>query len=542
MTDFAPRKPQAEARAALTAKWRAGERRLAVVLPTGVGKTGLYLWILADALRKGHRAIVLAHRGELLEQPIRSLAKWWPDLADRAGIVKASENDAGADAVFASIQTVQNPARLASILANGAPRLIIVDEAHHSIAPTWIRVLEHVEEVAEREHGRKPLALALTATPERADGRELGDVWGLAYSYSMSRAIREGYLVPPRFVVERLRREDVDVDLSAYAHLDDEALGSALILDGIVSHTVRSMLEHAAGCKSVVFTASVEQARQTAEALEREGVKARYLTGKTRKTERARLLECLREGLIDSVVNCGVLTEGFDDPSLDAVILARPLTSKGLYLQCVGRGLRLHPGKTGCTILDLVGASEEHSLTSAGVLLADERRVSTGSSASAGLAGEINDADPLLGFLRERAPFSEWEWSHLRGYDRPVKGVDCGEVGALVALREGAGWLPVYVSERGEIQPLADEPVVGRVEGTRSPLDDLAADLARRASRLISSRQAPKYQRPPSLRQADRLARLGAASSPRSVGDAEALISLHRAAAHLERAGVLRRV
>ena len=236
--------------------WRSGERRAAVILPTGVGKTGLYLWIIAAAVAQGRRVIVLAHRGELLSQPLKCLRRWFPDAAKSAGIVKAGRDDADAAVIFASIQTVQNEERINRILKHGAPDLVVCDETHHSVAPSWIAVLDRLEEAGIQARG-------------------------VAYSYPIRRAISEGYLVPPRFVVERLGEMDFsDFDPGRYEGLTDEELGSRLVVDGIVDHTVEAMSTHAVGLKTVIFTASVEQARLTAEALDSPGRVARYLTGK----------------------------------------------------------------------------------------------------------------------------------------------------------------------------------------------------------------------------------------------------------------------
>ena len=511
--------------------WSKGHRRAAVILPTGVGKTGLYLWIIAAAVKQGKRVIVLAHRGELLDQPLRGLRKWFPAEAKSAGIVKAGRDDSSAAVIFASIQTVQSEERLNRILSHGAPDLVVCDETHHSVAPSWRRVLDRLEEAGTEARGRAPLLLGLTATPERADGIELGDFWRVAYSYPIRRAISEGYLVPPRFVVERLGEMDLsDVDPARYVGLTDEELGARLVVDGIVDHTVEKMRKHAAGLKTVIFAASVEQARLTAEALTSDGRVARYLTGKTRRTDRARLLRSLADGSVEVLVNCGVLTEGFDEPTLGAVVLARPMSSKSLYIQAVGRGLRICPDidKRECLILDLAGASNEHSLTQAAVMLKSEERGEGGGAGAGPGEGGGELSDPLAGMFRERKKF-EPEWIHV---SRGLRGIDCGSHGAILAIEvHPRQWRPIFVSaEEGRtITDLASGPLA--IEGNSGEFAEVTSDLARRAEKTQSQKRRGSYQMKITIRQFDGLRRYGI--DPRSVdtrGEASAMISVHSAA------------
>lgn len=396
--NFLPRPYQIEAKAAVLSAWADGDHPL-LVQATGTGKTLTGLFIAADFLERGQRVVWLAHREELLDQPAADLRAFWPHL--RGGIVQAHRDQPDAAIVFASVDTLRNPDRLAAILEHGAPALVVVDEAHHSTTRTQQAAIQGLCGPGTRR-------LGLTATPDRDDGADLGAHWSIAYSYSLADAIGDGWLVPPYAAVEPLP----DLDLSGVAgadpetrrrDYDDSELGAALLLQGIVEHTVAQMARthlgerlpdraastylSAQGRSALVYTATVEQARLTAEALTAAGWKARHLSGGTARADRRRLLRAFRTGEIGCLCSAAVLTEGTDLPIADLIVLARPTRSWPLYVQIVGRGARLHDqdwrpewglcnahdpryaGKAAFLVLDLAGASVEHSLVAAPVLL-----------------------------------------------------------------------------------------------------------------------------------------------------------------------------
>jgi superfamily II DNA or RNA helicase len=370
---------QVEARSAVAAVWEdADAGNPLIVLPTGCGKTRTALSIVEDELDAGGRVVWLAHRGELLTQPLAALRKTRPDLARHAGIVKAGQDEADRRLVFASIPTVAKKARRARILAHGEPSLVVVDEAHHSVAKGQRRA------IAGLRGGR---LLGLTATPDRADGKDLAELWQIAYSYPITRAISEGYLVPPYSVVCPVP----DLDPGDLLGLSDEEQGEALIAAHIVEHTVETLsaprhavrlpdreasaLLETRGRRWLVFTASIRQAELTAEALTAAGWRARWASGDTSADDRARLLRALAEQKIDVLVSPAIFTEGTDCPPVDGILLARACASWSLLVQCVGRGLRLSTatGKAECMVIDLAGATEVHDLRSAPVLIGGSR-------------------------------------------------------------------------------------------------------------------------------------------------------------------------
>lgn len=360
---------QEKALAAIETAEREGVRRPLVVHPTGTGKTVTFSHAIKRRAGRG-RALVMVHRDELAGQTANKLNMIAPELA--TGIVKADQNDIWADVVIASVQTAYLDARLSQIVASATASpfaTIVCDEAHHAPAPTWTKVLTGLG--AFNPYG--PLAIGFTATPERDNGRTLG-VWEKVVSYmSIREAIygngkrgndghEGGYLVPilPAVVVEtgmdmrRVRKTGGDYS--------DGDLGRELEESGAIAQIADAYVEHARDRKAVAFTPTVATAHALADALVARGVVAEALDGSTQREERRAILRRLKTGETHVVVNCAVLTEGFDEPSISCVIVARPTKFHGLYVQMVGRGTRLYPDKKDLLVLDIVGASNRHEL------------------------------------------------------------------------------------------------------------------------------------------------------------------------------------
>ena len=352
------------------AKGEAG--RALIVLPTGCGKTQTAISLLSAALDRQPEARVLwiAHRKELLTQPIAAMARVEAtrDLARRCGMVQGDRDQADRQIVMASVATlaVKKCARLHLVLGHGAPQIIVIDEAHHSTSGQYRAVIAEIETASPGA-----VWIGLTATPERTDGVGLASLWGpdAALVYGISDAIRDGYLCPPRFVDAQLELDD---DLKAEldrleASGDDDAVGDLLITAGVVPATVEAMGAHLGrsaqtGEKvpSLVFCANIKQAKATTAALSAAGWRADLLTGETKDSTRALMIEDFHGGYLDVIVNVAVLTEGTDIPRVGGIVAARPFSSKPLWLQSVGRGLRLYDGKDECIVVDIGGAHKEH--------------------------------------------------------------------------------------------------------------------------------------------------------------------------------------
>lgn len=337
---------------------RDGVQRQLVVMSTGTGKTATGEMI---AKSRGKRTLWISHRDELVTQPLATLAQVWPEVT--YGIVKAERNEYMRQFVSASIQTITREKRLACLLQEQWD-LVVVDEAHHALSDGYKSVLHALG--CFRDGG--PLLIGLTATPERSDGGALEDVFQrIVFQLDISTAINLGYLVPP-VVTSRPIKIDLDKVSKRGGDFSVRELDAALLSAGIVDEIVAAYTEHATNRKSIVFTVSVSQAEAVAAALRERGHAVAALSGETPTELRKQMLRQLKTGELRCLVNCMVLTEGFDEPSVDCVILARPTQSKPLMIQMVGRGLRLYPSKTDCMVIDLVGLSKRHTMVQAAVL------------------------------------------------------------------------------------------------------------------------------------------------------------------------------
>jgi ATP-dependent helicase IRC3 len=345
---------QEEAIEAVNDAAQEGVQRPLVALPTGTGKTVIFAHLLDQ--RPG-RSLVLAHRDELLRQCQDKLLLVNPDF--NIGVVKAGENETGADVVVASVQTLSRSNRLQQVFANF--NTVVVDEAHHAVADTYRRVLEHGGSFADGG----PLTVGFTATPERGDKRGLRQVWDkIVYQKDILDMILQGYLCDLKAVRVSLR---VNLDRVKVSHGDfiDSDLESALLDANAPKHVANAYLEHAPGRKALLFTPTVKVAYEMADAFRKVGVKAEALDGTTPAEERRAMLKRFHSGETMVLSNCAVLTEGFDEPSINCIITVRPTKSRPFYLQMIGRGTRVYPGKSGCLILDVVGSSQRHQLVTA---------------------------------------------------------------------------------------------------------------------------------------------------------------------------------
>lgn len=353
---------------------RQGVRRPLVVHPTGTGKTVTF-GAAVDRRRNKGRSLIMVHRDELASQTIEKMGWQAPELS--TGLVKAESNEVGADVVVASVQTGHRDNRLAELLASqdryGAFGTIIVDEAHHAPAPTWTKMLTGLG--AFNPYG--PLSIGFTATPERDNGKTLG-VWEKVVDFmSIREAIYKNYLVPilPAVVVET--RMDMTQVRKTGGDYSDGDLGRELEESGAITQMADAVVEHARERKGVAFLPTVRTSELLAEALRARGIRAEHVDGTTETTERKAILRRLKTGETQWVTNCAVLTEGFDEPSLECVMVGRPTKFHGLYVQMVGRGMRLHPGKKDLLVIDIVGASQRHELIGVvdlGLDLDDQRK------------------------------------------------------------------------------------------------------------------------------------------------------------------------
>jgi ATP-dependent helicase IRC3 len=340
---------QRAAVSAVAERYRAGERRSLVYLPTGAGKTVIATFII-QRLRQSFglaRCLFVAHRREILDQTARTLSQHLPDLDVQVEQGERTSSD-DADIVVASVQSLL---RRKERYDPRAFDLIICDECHRALSPSWDAVIGYFWSQAREA----TLLLGMTATPRRTDGRSALALFGDP-AFELSRTDLEdlGYLVPMHYFtvqgdlqLDRLEQSAGDFQAAALSRVMDTPSHRAL--------AVKAWLEQGAGKRTLVFCAGVEHAHHLAQDFRDLGLSAAAIDGKTR--ERHDLLARFASGEVQVLTNYGVLTEGFDDPGVSCILMARPTTSPLVYMQCIGRGLRTAPGKLACTIIDLVDRS-----------------------------------------------------------------------------------------------------------------------------------------------------------------------------------------
>jgi superfamily II DNA or RNA helicase len=329
----------------------AGKESGLIVLPTGVGKTFTALEFLR-LMRLP--TLFMVHRDELVGQTVASLRRCW--LTARVGVIKAERDEwRGRDVVVASVQSL-TVKRLKNI-PEDTFGILVTDEAHHVPAPTWDRAFRHFGAAFK---------LGLTATPDRLDGRGLSEWFGHEplYAYQLAHAVRDGWLC-------RVRQYAVttDVDLSGVetraGDFAKDQLARAVNDPARNAAAADAYREHCDGRRGVAFCVDVQHAYDLAMAFCEAGIASAVVDGSMDQEDRRGTLRRFREGRIRVLANCEVLTEGFDDPEVSAVVMARPTKSRALYQQCVGRGLRLADGKDDCVILDVTDNCRNHKLVTA---------------------------------------------------------------------------------------------------------------------------------------------------------------------------------
>lgn len=348
---------QRDSIAAINAAEDEGLRQLLTVLPTGAGKTIVFASVLQERIARGP-ALVLAHRDELIRQAADKIQM--VDHRMPVGIWKAERNQWRAPIVVGSVQTLSRESRLKAV-PPGHFRTIIIDEAHHATGPSYKRILKYLG-AFDRDD---VLTLGYTATPVSG----LGSVFQKeVYRKEILDLILDGYLCDLRAKTVHLEADFSKLHTRNGDFVEEE-LEQLFREAGAPAVTVRAYREHAEGRKALVFTPSVATAYEMADEFTRQGIPADAIDGETPLARRQLLLKQFKSGAIRVLANCAVLTEGFDEPSIDCVIIARPTKSKVLYAQCLGRGTRLHPGKEDCLVLDLAGATLRHDLMSMAKLL-----------------------------------------------------------------------------------------------------------------------------------------------------------------------------
>ena len=351
---------QKEAKEAVFEQWGNGTRRTLLVLPTGCGKTIVFAKITEDCVQNGDRVLILAHRGELLEQAADKIAK-----ATGLGCAteKAERSCLGSwfRITVGSVQSLMRETRL-SRFPEDYFNTIIIDEAHHCISDSYQRVLNHFTDAK---------VLGVTATPDRGDMKNLGQVFeSLAYEYTLPKAIKEGYLSPIKAVTIPLQ---VDLTGVGVQSGDFKAGDLGTALDPYLESIAQEMEKYCKDKKTVVFLPLVKTSQKFRDILNGHGFRAAEVNGES--SDRAEILENYAAGKYNVLCNSMLLTEGWDCPDVDCIVVLRPTKARSLYCQMVGRGTRLAPGKDHLLLLDFLWHTERHELCHPAHLICESEEV-----------------------------------------------------------------------------------------------------------------------------------------------------------------------
>ena len=432
---FELRPYQAEAKQAILAAWDEGYRKTLLVLPTGCGKTVVFSSVTENQVNKGHRVLIMAHRGELLDQAADK-------LKEASGLdsvlEKAESTSLGSflPVTVGSVQSLAQEKRLARF-PNNYFQDIIVDEAHHCLSDSYKRVLDHFPNAN---------ILGVTATPDRGDMKNLGEFFdSKAYEYSMTEAIREGYLCPIKAQMIPLELDIADVDISSGDFSAGE-IGHAL--EPYLHQIASEMANYCRGRKTVVFLPLIATSQKFCAMLNDAGLRAAEVNGNS--DDRSEVLADFEAGKYDVLCNSMLLTEGWDCPSVNCIVVLRPTKIRSLYQQMVGRGMRLSPGKTELLLLDFLWMTERHDLCRPSALISkdeaiakkiDERMVEDADGFDLIEAEEQAERD----ILAERESALAKQLAEMRGKKRKL--VDPLQYALSIASEDLTNYVPTFAWE-----------------------------------------------------------------------------------------------
>lgn len=320
-----------------------GKKKICFQLSTGGGKTIIAAFMIQNAIKKGLKVLFLVHLKELIQQTSDKIAL----LDTKHGIICQGYQPAEADCQLAMIQTFARRLEKNTF----KPDLIITDEFHHACSNTYKKVLEAFPDAK---------VVGLTATPERLDGKGLKDV-----AEVLVEGPKTKWLIDNKFLNSyKYYSVKNELDLShlhkKMGDYDKQELDEEIEKSGIIGDAVDHYSKYLGGKKAIVFCTKVAHSIDVAERFNAAGIKAAHLDGRLDKATRATIIDQFRKGEVTVLTNCSLISEGFDVPDCDGVIMLRPTLSLGLYLQMVGRGLR--PSDHPTVILDHVGNYKRHGM------------------------------------------------------------------------------------------------------------------------------------------------------------------------------------
>ena len=447
----------------------AAHRSTLVLLATGGGKTR----IAGEVIRKwrGKRCLFLAHRDELITQAVDRIGELIdaPPEIEQGGF-RASRF--GSRPVVASVQSLSQPRRLQRFNSDDFD-LIITDEVHHGPSTTYRRIYDHFPSAK---------MIGLTATGDRADGQALGRIMeSVAFRYELPEMIADGWLSPIQILQVHIDTLDFSTLHTRAGDFRKEELDALLAQEKNLHGIAAATAERAESRKTIVFTSNVANAHALSEILNRYSTtgRAAVVDGEMDKIDRRRVLEGFRDGKIQYVVNCNVLTEGFDEPSISCVVMARPTKSRALYSQQLGRGTRLFPGKENCLVLDFTGNSGKHDVVGAVDILGGKYT-----------AAEIVDAKKIL--AKADGPMSLEEAISEGKKAAERKAMRRKLLDERARERRASVTADRVEHSAHDASPIAEAP---KVEAAEPPIAGLSPKVLQQFTRLMSPKHAERWFR-----------------------------------------------
>lgn len=485
---------QQEAKTSIFQEWEKGIQKTLLVLPTGCGKTIVFAKVTEQCVQNGDRVLILAHRGELLDQAADKIAK---TTGLRCATEKAEESCLGSwfRITVGSVQSMMRETRL-SRFPKDYFHTIIIDEAHHCISDGYQRVLNHFSDAK---------ILGVTATPDRGDMKNLGSVFeSLAYEYTLPKAIKEGYLSPIKAVTIPLK-----VDLSGVGMQSGDFkvgdLGTAL--DPYLHSIAEEMQKYCQEKKTVVFLPLVKTSKKFRDILNENGFRATEVNGDS--MDRAEVLQDFESGKYNVLCNSMLLTEGWDCPSVDCIVVLRPTKVRSLYCQMVGRGTRLSPdtGKDHLLLLDFLWHTERHELCHPAHLICESEAVASkmteNMEKAAGYPMDIEEAEKAAAedVVAQREESLAKQLSEMKRRKRKL--VDPLQFEMSIQAEDLSGYVPTF---GWEMAPPSDKQIKALEKLGIFP-DEI--DNAGKATKLLDRLDKRKQEKLTTPRQIRFLERMG---------------------------------
>ena len=405
--------------------------------PAAVDKTVVAADVIEHRVRHGDRVLFMAHREELLTQAADKIRKV---TGLDSALEKAESTSLGSPfpVTVGSVQTLSRERRLKQFSPDHF-QTIIVDEAHHIMSDSYMTVMQHFPDAR---------VMAITATPDRTDRKSLSQyIDSLAYEYTMTQAIRDGYLVP---IQAQMIPLELDISQVGISNGDYNAGEVGTALEPYLEQIANEIADNYADRKTVVFLPLVRTSQKFCDLLNGIGIKAAEVNGNS--TDRTDVLRDFEAGKYQVLCNSMLLTEGWDCPAVDCIVCLRPTRSRSLYQQICGRGTRLYPGKKELLLLDFLWMTERHDLCRPSALISKDAGIAARIDRQvqdAAYGVDIMDAEEQAekDVLQEREQALARQLAEMRHRQRKL--VDPLQYAISIAAEDLANYVPTFAWEMG---------------------------------------------------------------------------------------------